>query len=173
MIDACCCFRLSTLGARTYFSIRCQMNANQPKRLEVHTALLHCRTEEGRIVKFMQKIIILLAAVSQITAASARQTVSFAAGDGWLIHAHLYGEGARGLVLAHGGRFTRESWTDQAGLFANAGFRVLAIDLRGFGASTNGPAALRADFGSPLDVLAAVRYLRKSGATNISVIGGS
>ena len=124
-------------------------------------------------MKFMQKIIILLAAVSHITAATTRQTVSFAAGDGWLIHAHLYGEGGRGLVLAHGGRFTKESWTNQAGLFASAGYRVLAIDLRGFGASTNGPAALRADFGSPLDVLAAVRYLRKSGATNISLIGGS
>ena len=53
--------------------------------------------------------------------------------------------------------------------FANAGFRVLAIDLRGYGLSKNGPAHLNPDgFGSPLDVLAAVRYLRDAGATSVS-----
>jgi predicted alpha/beta superfamily hydrolase/dienelactone hydrolase len=107
------------------------------------------------------------------SAAHAQTEVSFAASDGWILRSHSYGESTPSVVFVHGGRFTKESWESQARLFTNAGFRVLAIDLRGFGASTNGPAALRADFGSPLDVLAAVRYLRKSGATNVSVIGGS
>jgi pimeloyl-ACP methyl ester carboxylesterase len=103
----------------------------------------------------------------------AQEHVSFPASDGWLIHAQLYGEGKRGVVLVHGGRFTKESWAKQAQTLTNAGFEVLAIDMRGYGESTNGPAALRADFGSPLDVLAAVRYLHKAGATNVSAIGGS
>jgi pimeloyl-ACP methyl ester carboxylesterase len=77
------------------------------------------------------------------------------------------------LVLAHGGRFTKESWEPQARRFAAAGFRVLAFDFRGFGKS-HGPGDK--DFGSApfqLDVLAAVRYLRAAGAKSVSVVGGS
>ena len=54
-----------------------------------------------------------------------------------------------------------------------AGFRVLAIDMRGYGASKDGPKELNAGYGSPLDVLAAVRWLQASGVTRVSVIGGS
>ncbi len=49
----------------------------------------------------------------------------------------------------------------------------MAIDLRGFGLSKEGPQAARADFGSPLDVLAAVRYLHENGAKTVSVVGAS
>lgn len=76
-------------------------------------------------------------------------------------------------MLVHGGRRTKENWAPQARVLTRAGFQVLAIDLRGYGESTNGPASIRADFGSPLDVLAAVRYFQKEDVTNISVIGGS
>ena len=99
--------------------------------------------------------------------------VSFPTEDGALIAADLYGEGDRGVVLAHGGRFTKESWKPQAEQLAKAGFHVLAFDFRGFGQS-HGPGD--ADmFTAPmhLDVLAAVRYLRKSGAKTVAVVGGS
>lgn len=105
--------------------------------------------------------------------ALAQEHVSFPAQDGWIIHADLYGKGDRGVVLAHGGRFTKESWNKQAETLVNAGFRVLAIDLRGYGSSKDGPPSLNPGFGSPLDVLAAVRYLRKTGAKSVSVVGGS
>lgn len=101
------------------------------------------------------------------------EPVSFQTQDGWTIHADLYGTGDRAVVLVHGGRFTKTSWQEQVPALVGAGFRVLAIDLRGFGLSTAGPASARADFGSPLDVLAAVRYLRKAGARTVSVVGGS
>lgn len=115
-----------------------------------------------------------VAAVGLLTGpAVAHQPVSFQTEDGWTIHADLYGTGDRGVVVAHGGRFTKASWEKQAPEVVRAGFRVLAIDLRGFGLSKEGPASARADFGSPLDVLAAVRYLRKSGAKRVSVVGGS
>jgi hypothetical protein len=38
------------------------------------------------------------------------EQVSFPTQDGGLIYANMYGKGDRGVVLAHGGRFTKESW---------------------------------------------------------------
>ena len=48
--------------------------------------------------------------------------ISLTTEDGGLIYADLYGNGERGVVLAHGGRFTKESWQPQAQLLARAGF---------------------------------------------------
>jgi alpha-beta hydrolase superfamily lysophospholipase len=73
----------------------------------------------------------------------AQQTISFPTQDGGRIYADLYGDGRRGVVLAHGGRFHKESWRDQARALVSGGFRVLAIDFRGFGRSS-GPG--QADF---------------------------
>src|SRR6202044_2720717 len=72
-----------------------------------------------------------------------------------------------------GGRFKKESWHDQASSLTSGGFRVLAIDFRGFGCS-KGPG--QEDFdNAPFekDVLAAVRYLKAHGAKAVSVVGGS
>lgn len=71
------------------------------------------------------------------------------------------------MLLAHGGRFTKESWRAQANALASEGFRVLAIDFRGFGCSTGPGQAVEND------VLAAVRYLKAHGAKTVSVVGGS
>jgi pimeloyl-ACP methyl ester carboxylesterase len=103
----------------------------------------------------------------------AQKPVSFATRDGWTIHADLYGKSDRCVVLAHGGRFDKGSWEKQAHSLVGAGFCALAIDLRGFGASKDGPESARADFGSPLDVQAAVRYLHSQGAKKVSVVGAS
>ena len=107
------------------------------------------------------------------TLAAAQETVSFSAEDGGQVCADLYGQGTRAVLLAHGGRFNKESWRVQAGAMVSEGFRVLAIDFRGFGCST-GPG--QADFDrAPFekDVLAAVRYLKAHGAKTVSVVGGS
>ena len=99
--------------------------------------------------------------------------VSFPTEDGGTIYGDLYGTGSRGVVLAHGGRFDKASWGEQAYALMKAGFRVLAIDLRGYGWS-RGPG--QSDiFSAPLhhDVLAAIRYLRKSGVGTVSLIGAS
>jgi pimeloyl-ACP methyl ester carboxylesterase len=105
--------------------------------------------------------------------APAQQTVSIAADDGGQVCADLYGQGSSAVVLAHGGRFNKESWRDQALLLVSSGFRVMAIDFRGFGCS-KGPG--QEDFdNAPFekDVLAAVRYLKAQGAKTVSVVGGS
>ena len=93
--------------------------------------------------------------------------------DGASLQANLYGQGNRGVVLAHGGRFNKESWDPQARVLAEHGFRVIAFDFRGVGQS-HGPGD--SDFFTPsrkFDVLAAARYLRDNGATTVSIIGGS
>lgn len=109
-----------------------------------------------------------------ITAAcAAQQAVSFPTADGGHVCAELSGKSTRAVVLAHGGRFHKESWRDQALVLVSEGFQVLAIDFRGFGCST-GPG--QADFdNAPFeqDVLAAVRYLKSHGAKTVSVVGGS
>jgi pimeloyl-ACP methyl ester carboxylesterase len=105
--------------------------------------------------------------------ASAQQTVSFATDDGGQVCADLYGRGNRTVLLAHGGRFNKESWRNQALPLVSAGFEVLAIDFRGFGCS-KGPG--QKDFDTApfeKDVLAAVHYLKANGAKTVSVVGGS
>jgi alpha/beta superfamily hydrolase len=127
-------------------------------------------------------IILLAITVSMIDfgGAGARQTasdtpeqVSFPTQDGGLIYANLFGKGDHGVVLAHGGRFNKESWEKQAQVLVKAGFRVLAIDFRGRGKSRGGPRTNPNDDGSRFDVLAAVRYLRQNGAKTVSVVGAS
>jgi len=104
--------------------------------------------------------------------AAAQEQVSFPTLDGGVVYADIYGKGERGVVLAHGGRFTKESWGKQAQALVEAGFRALAIDFRGRGQS-RGPQSKSDDNGVQYDVLAAVRYLHKTGAKTVSVIGAS
>jgi pimeloyl-ACP methyl ester carboxylesterase len=106
-------------------------------------------------------------------AAAAQRTVSFPTEDGGEVYADVYGAGDRGVVLAHGGRFNKESWEKQARTFAAAGFRVLALDFRGYGKSRGPGQSDPMDAPLHLDVLAAVRYLRKMGAKSVSIVGGS
>jgi pimeloyl-ACP methyl ester carboxylesterase len=106
-------------------------------------------------------------------AAHAQQAISFPTSDGGLIHADVYGAGARAIVLAHGGRLDKGSWREQAGVLVAAGYRVLAFDFRGIGQS-RGPGQSDPDTAPlRLDVLAAIDYLRRSGATSVDVIGAS
>ena len=107
------------------------------------------------------------------TVPAAPKLVSFETADGGLVYGDLYGVGDHGVVLAHGGKFDKESWAKQAHVLASSGFRVLAIDLRGYGSSRAGTQTGTAYDGFPLDVLAAVRFLRGSGTTSVSVVGAS
>lgn len=99
--------------------------------------------------------------------------VSFQTTDGGLIFGDLYGTGERGVVLAHGGQFNKESWKPQARTLQSAGFRILAIDFRGYGQS-RGPGSSDA-LSAPLylDVLGAVRYLWGTGSKTVSIVGAS
>jgi pimeloyl-ACP methyl ester carboxylesterase len=103
----------------------------------------------------------------------AQEPVTLQTEDGGVLRAIVYGKGDHGVVLAHGGRFNKESWAKQAHALADAGFRSIAFDFRGYGES-RGPG--QADlYTAPLywDVLAAARYLEKAGAKSVSIVGAS
>ncbi|MEE8521320.1 MAG: alpha/beta fold hydrolase [Gemmatimonadota bacterium] len=104
---------------------------------------------------------------------AAQELVFFPTDDGGVVYADLYGSGERGVVLAHGGRFTKESWAEQAQALSEAGFLTLAIDFRGRGHSRGGSGATPGGDGAYYDVLAAVRYLHRRGAHGVSVVGAS
>lgn len=128
-----------------------------------------------KILTIVLVVLLLICGIEVSGQADSRppKSVSFATDDGGTIYAELYGKGKRGVVLVHGGRFNKESWKKQANELEKAGFYVLAIDLRGKGKST-GPGQEDV-FTAPLylDVLAAVKYLKKNGAKTVSLVGGS
>jgi len=103
--------------------------------------------------------------------AQAQQSITFSVPDGHRLEADEYGAGERAVILAHGGRFDRKSWKPQAEALAKAGFRVLAIDFRGYGQTV--PETKQEDWKPYPDVLAAVRYLHQAGAKSVSVVGAS
>jgi pimeloyl-ACP methyl ester carboxylesterase len=119
------------------------------------------------------RVVTATAVLTLLGAATPPEHVSFRTQDGGVVYADVYGKGARGVVLAHGGRFDKRRWEKQARVLADAGFRVLAIDFRGRGQSRGGAASGSVDDGLRFDVLAAVRYLRETGAQTVSVVGGS
>ena len=120
---------------------------------------------------FVTTLLVLLFILLAVGLIPAQESVTFPAPDGYRVHADLYGNGDRAVVLAHGGRFTKESWRKQAEVFADAGFRVLATDFRGYGQSV--PGSRSEDWKHYPDVLAAVRYLHTAGAKSVSVVGAS
>jgi pimeloyl-ACP methyl ester carboxylesterase len=135
-----------------------------------------------RVIREMRPWLAIILATALGTAfapwVAAQQSVTFNADDGAVISADLYAVSSgevkpMALILAHGGRFTKESWRPQAERWSAAGWRVLAIDFRGFGQSS-GPGdddPLAAPL--HLDLLGAARYLRSNGATSVAVVGGS
>jgi pimeloyl-ACP methyl ester carboxylesterase len=121
----------------------------------------------------MRTLIAIAAALYLGQATLAQKHTSFPTEDGGVIYADVYGEGDRAVVLAHGGRFNKESWEKQALSLVSAGFRVLALDFRGYGKSRGPGDSEPMDAPLHLDVLAAVRYLRKTGAISVSAVGAS
>jgi pimeloyl-ACP methyl ester carboxylesterase len=108
-----------------------------------------------------------------LAADAAPTTVSFATEDGGLVYADVYGAGERAVLLAHGGRWNKESWAKQAPVLVKAGFEVMAIDFRGRGKS-NGPGGMQAsDAQLEMDLVAAVRYLHAHGTKSVSIVGSS
>jgi pimeloyl-ACP methyl ester carboxylesterase len=120
------------------------------------------------------RVFVLTMIAVVVAAIHAQEPVSFPTVDGGVIFASVYGAGAKGLVLAHGGAIhNKESWALQARELAPEGFHVVAIDFRGYGRSHGFSDSNPMDAPLHLDMLAAVRYLREHGAKDVSIIGGS
>lgn len=121
----------------------------------------------------MRTLLAIFAVLLSSLIAIAQKAVSFPTEDGGVVFADVFGTGDRGIVLAHGGRFNKESWSKQAQILTTAGFKVLALDFRGYGKSHGPGDSDPMDAPLKFDVLAAVRYLRSTGVKSVSVIGGS
>ncbi len=93
----------------------------------------------------MLRIFGLAIAAAVLAGCAGPEHVSFPTQDGGIVHADMYGNGDRSVVLAHGGRFNKETWATQAQALAQSGFRTLAIDFRGRGQSRGGPQATSPD----------------------------
>lgn len=90
-------------------------------------------------------------------------------GDKTNIYVKDWNGGGRPVILLHGWALSSDSWDDQAYVLANAGYRVIAYDRRGFGRSDqpwNGY-----DYDTLTDDLAAV--IEGTGAQDAAIIGFS
>jgi pimeloyl-ACP methyl ester carboxylesterase len=113
-----------------------------------------------------------MAFLALTSVAFAQRLVTFPLPDGSaVLQADLYGNGKRAVVLAHGGRFGKESWKKQAEILAQHGFRVLALGFRGDGPNADGSTG--SSFDNATDVLAAVAYLHGTGIKTVFAVGGS
>jgi pimeloyl-ACP methyl ester carboxylesterase len=121
----------------------------------------------------MRVLLAIVSAVLMLKSAHAQTTVNFPAEDGGVVYADVYGSGERAVLLAHGGRWNKESWAKQAPVLVRAGFEVMAIDFRGYGKSHGPGDKVPEDAPLEKDVLAAVRYLHAHGAKSVSIVGGS
>lgn len=94
----------------------------------------------------------------------------FRAANGATLGGVLAGNGRVGVVLAHQSDGSVCQWWPFVGQFVQRGFRVLAFDFEGYGASTT--AADTTD-SLTVDVRAAAARLRAAGASRIVLIGAS
>jgi pimeloyl-ACP methyl ester carboxylesterase len=97
------------------------------------------------------------------------EEVALQASDGIVLIATLRGEGPTGVVLAHMNGGQASDWDPLTDALVDAGYRVLALNLRGNGRSQ--PPMESASL--PLDVEAGAQYLRDAGADRVVLAGAS
>ena len=103
-------------------------------------------------------------------------TVALTAADGTALSAEAVGNSAdKGVVLVHMLGRTGADWKFFSERLEKSGLRSLAVDLRGHGSSAGAGAELAEGDHPKLvaDVQAAVAWLRKQGAQQISCVGAS
>lgn len=107
------------------------------------------------------------------------ETIQFATRDGIIVAGDFYeADGNRGVLLLHMMPAARKSWIDFAKKLQEAGFQVLAIDLRGHGESQGGPDGYK-NFSdaehqaSRFDVIAAIEFLQSRGVIDFHLVGAS
>lgn len=106
-----------------------------------------------------------------LTPADNATVVSFPAVDGVHVLGATFGTGRFGVVLGHQWGSDLCEWVGFAHVLAARGYRVLAIDFRGYGST-------KAPLGRPSqqlqnDVLAAAAELRREGSTKVAALGAS
>lgn len=95
--------------------------------------------------------------------------VTFVSTDGVQLNGRLFGQGGRGVVLAHMLPADQESWGEFAGELAGRGYLALTFDFRGYGDSEGDKEFDLID----RDVEGALDFLEKRGADDLFLIGAS
>ena len=107
-----------------------------------------------------------------LSAGDGFRQVSFRAADGVSLRGITSGKGKLGLALGHQVSSSSCEWYDMAKVFAAHGYRVLALDFRGFGLSPV-PAPPKSTTALAADVGGAAAELRRLGAKRVVAIGSS
>jgi len=90
--------------------------------------------------------------------------------DGHTVSAESWGTGPHGVVLIHEDGGDRAGWSDLAATLSQNQFRVVAIDLRGHGAT--GGTIAEEDYPKMVaDVAAAVTWLDSKGVDDVGLVG--
>lgn len=108
--------------------------------------------------------------LASLAAPALAGTVTLKASDGTSIKGHHQGSGDRGVVLVHGKDRSAQDFDYLRGRLADQGFQVIAVDLRGHGASGSNPSD-EAWAEMDRDVCAAATYLAGRGSKLTTVIG--
>ena len=100
-------------------------------------------------------------------------TVRLSTEDGKSLVGQSYGSGEKAVLLVHGNGRSAADWEAFGTRLGENGFRVLAVDLRGHGASKGAAASLTPEdyLAMEQDVLAGAGWLSRQGAKSISVVG--
>jgi uncharacterized protein len=112
---------------------------------------------------------------SGVRPAAGSKAVTFPAGDGVELAGRVFGEGPRGVVLAHMRPADQRSWFDFADRLAGEGYHVLTFDFRGYCPGGEGGCSKgETDVASIWqDVVGAATYLRSRGARRVALVGAS
>lgn len=131
------------------------------------------RSKKPALFRALLATALICSSFAGVTVSSGQDLVSFPTTDGGRIYADVYGQGTQAVVLAHGGRFNKESWEAQARILVDAGFLVLALDFRGYGDSSGPGESDPPAAPLHLDILGALQYLLARGADGVGIVGGS
>lgn len=97
------------------------------------------------------------------------EAVHFRSEDGFQLEGTIFGNGTKGVVLAHMFPADQSSWFRFAGELSSRGFQVLTFNFRGYGESQGDKEIGIID----RDVRSAARFLTDRGARSIGLVGAS
>jgi pimeloyl-ACP methyl ester carboxylesterase len=98
---------------------------------------------------------------------------NFTSADGLTLAADVVGEGARPVLLLHGGGQTRHAWDRAAIALARAGFTAVSLDQRGHGESAWSPAGAYAFADFAADAAAVAATLAARSGAKPALVGAS
>jgi pimeloyl-ACP methyl ester carboxylesterase len=98
------------------------------------------------------------------------ETQTLVASDGTHIGAFVQGSASTAVVLVHQVNQDHCGWVDEAAALG-ARYRVMSIDLRGYGSSDSAKGAKATNYSA--DIEAAVVSLRAAGAKKVFIVGAS